>query len=92
MSFKNQYKDPERRREAVTAYNRKYYRKTAIYPPRIWTDQEIEMLFNSKMTDRELSSVLHRSMKAIVNKRSSVRQAMEKAKLRKGDHDHEKTF
>ena len=80
MSFKK-CKDPEKRRAAVTAYNRAYYRQTALYERRYWTEAEIDMLFNNQMTDRELSSIIKRSMKSIVNKRSEIKKQMRKHQM-----------
>lgn len=69
------YKDPEKLKHTRTEYNRRYYQQTAVYGRRRWTQEEIDLLFQEDITDRELSDILHRSMKAIVAKRHVVRKS-----------------
>lgn len=79
MSYRKQgYSDIDKWRKTVTSYNKKYYSRTAVYPPRPWTENEIQMLFDETITDYELSEKIHRSMKAIVLKRHRVRKEMGK--------------
>lgn len=69
-----EYKNKEKLRKTRQSYNRKYYDKTAGYPKRPWTEDEIKMLFSDKYSDRELSNILERSMQAILQKRCRVRK------------------
>lgn len=73
MSYrKRDYADLDKWRNTVTAYNRQYYTKTAIYGSRPWTEEEKQMLFDNDLTDRELSDKIRRSMKAIACMRSRM--------------------
>lgn len=72
------YADLNKWRKTVTNYNRNYYRKTEKYPPRKWNDEEVELITKREMSDRELSELLHRSMKSIVLKRHRVKKSLEK--------------
>ena len=79
MSYrKSGYTDLEKWRKTVSRYNKKYYNKTALYLPRKWTENEIQMLFDENISDRELSEKIHRSMKSIVLKRHRVRKETDK--------------
>lgn len=61
------------RREAKRQQHKRYYSKTAfLYPSRPWTKKEVELVMAHKITDRELSAQIRRSMKSIQNKRSRV--------------------
>lgn len=68
-------------RNTLTNYNREYYRRTAKYAPRNWTDEEIEMIMKKEMSDRELSEMLGRSMKSILLKRHRVKKSLEEKQL-----------
>lgn len=74
---KSDYRDLDKLRITRTNYNRRYYQRTGGYQPRKWTDEEIEMLFDNDISDRELSEKLGRSMKSIVLKRHRVRKRIE---------------
>ena len=75
ISFrKTEYKDLNKWRKSVTEYNRRYYAKTALYEPRKWTDEEVEMIMSREKSDRELSEILHRSMRGILSKRHKVKK------------------
>lgn len=75
ISFrKTEYKDLNKWRKSVTEYNRRYYAKTALYEPRGWTDEEVEMIMAREKPDRELSEILHRSMRSILSKRRKVKK------------------
>lgn len=71
---KSGYRDLDKLRITRTNYNRRYYQRTSVYQPRKWSDEEIEMLFDDDISDRELSEKIGRSMKSIVLKRSRVRK------------------
>lgn len=79
ISFrKTKYKDLNKWRKSVTEYNRRYYAKTALYEPRKWTDEEVEMIVAREKSDRELSEILHRSMRSILSKRHKVKKMQSK--------------
>ena len=79
MSYrKSGYTDLEKWRKTVSRDNKKYYNKTALYLPRKWTENEIQMLFDENISDRELSKKIHRSMKSIVMKRYRLSKEIEK--------------
>lgn len=80
MSFrKSRYKDKEKWRVVVTRYTRNYYQKTANYKKRSWTKEEDELVLSHKMPDRELSSLISRSMKSIVMRRHVLKNKMNEA-------------
>lgn len=77
MSYrKNGYKDIDKWRKTVTRYNREYYRKTAIYDRRKWTQEEIDEIMNREIPDMELSKKLQRSMKSIALKRCRINKKL----------------
>ncbi|WP_418428041.1 hypothetical protein [Blautia hydrogenotrophica] len=79
MSFRKEgYSDIDKWRKTVRNYNKRYYKQTAKYAPRPWTENEIQMLFDETINDRELSEKIHRSMKSIVLKRHRVRKETDK--------------
>lgn len=52
---------------------KRYYKKTAIYKPRQWTLDEINLIFERNMTDSELSKKMHRSVASIQIMRSKIK-------------------
>lgn len=61
MSYrKSGYKDIDKWRKTVTKYNREYYRKTAIYDKRKWTQEEIDEIMKHEIPDIELSKKLQK--------------------------------
>ena len=60
-------------REQKIEMKRRYRMRTGSfkYKRRHWTEEEIKLLFDSKLTDRELSKLLERSVAAIQKKRST---------------------
>lgn len=57
-------------REAKRAEHRRYYAQTAfLYRSRPWTEKEDRLVLAHEISDRELSSLICRSMKAISNRR-----------------------
>lgn len=52
----------------------RYYRATAIYERRGWTDREKDIVMESTVTDRELSARLKRSIKSIQHMRARLRR------------------
>lgn len=67
--------DQEKAKELRNNQRRKYYRKTAGYKPRSWTIHEQELLFNSNLTDPQLSALIHRSVAAIQIQRSKLKRS-----------------
>lgn len=54
---------------------RRYYVSTQLYEPRTWTDDEVKLLINNySLTARELSNILHRSIKSIEHKKGYLRK------------------
>lgn len=73
MSYrKESYADLEKWRHTVTEYNRNYYQATSGYERRPWTEEEIRAIMKREVSDRDLSKILHRSMKSIVMKRNRI--------------------
>lgn len=77
MNRKSQYKDMEKWRKACNRQRKRYYAKTALYPPRKWTADEESMILDSKLSDHQLSPILHRSVEAIQLKRCKLRKLLE---------------
>lgn len=50
------------------------YKQTQKYSRRCWTEEEINMIITSTVTDRELSEILHRSVQSIQIKRSRLKK------------------
>lgn len=66
----------DKRRAARHAQHKRYYAQTAgIYPPRRWTEEEDSLVLDSGYTDRQLSELICRSMKAIGNRRCRLKAA-----------------
>lgn len=74
MKTKAFYKDMEKYAEYKRRYQRGYRKRTGTYEPREWTDHEINLVLAQKMTDRELSKLIKRSIAAIQIKRSRLRK------------------
>ena len=64
----------EEYRERKSQERKRYYGETAYkYKPREWTTQEEIILESFEGTDRELSCILKRSVKAIQHHRAKIR-------------------
>ena len=64
-----------KRRKAKRWQHKLYYEKTAyLYPTRLWSEEEDRQVLAHEVSDRELSKRLHRSMKAISNRRWRLRK------------------
>ena len=72
MNRKERYHDLSLWRKTCDRQRKKYYDKTAIYPPQRWTIKEDRMVLEHKMTDTELSRIIHHSVKAIHVRRSRL--------------------
>ena len=76
MNRKYGYKDLDKWRAACSRSKKKYYGKTAIYGPSLYTAKECEMILEHKMTDAELSKLIHHSVESIQVKRSRLLKSM----------------
>lgn len=76
MYRKKSYKDLEKFAETKRNYQRRYSERTGshLYKPRVWTQEENEMVLAQNMTDRELSKILERSLHAIQTHRWLLRK------------------
>lgn len=75
MSYrKKDYADIEKWRNTVTAYNRSYYQATsnARNSYKKWTQEEDRIVLEHAIPDREISSLIGRSMKAITQRRHNL--------------------
>lgn len=70
------YKDIEKFCEKRKEYNKKYYAKTALYEPRLWTKKENELVLAHNITDDELSKKIKRSVQSIQTQRSRLKKRM----------------
>lgn len=62
-------------RDAKRREHRRYYAATAFrYKPRPWAENEDKLVLAHDIPDRELSEKIHRSMKAISNRRWRLRK------------------
>ena len=76
MNRKNGYRDLKKYRETCNRQQRKYYRETANAENRYkkWTKEEIKLILEHKISDREISKLIMRSMKSIVMKRTKIKK------------------
>lgn len=74
MLRKSQYRDMEKFKRTKREQHARYYHRTQDAPNsrQRWTCEEIELLMQKSMPDRELSEKIGRSMKAIITKRHKV--------------------
>lgn len=75
MLRKSEYKDLEKYKKTKREQEKRYYGKTqdALNSRKYWTPREIKMIMAKNMSDRELSQILGRSMKAIQVKRYKIK-------------------
>lgn len=68
------------KREKERKDKRNYYAKTQyvshLYGKRMWEEREDEIVLSHEMSDREISSLLKRSMSAIQNRRSKLKKGI----------------
>lgn len=72
VNRKEGYRDLSLWRKTCDRQRKKYYAKTAIYPPQRWTIEEDRMVLEHKIPDSELSKQIHHSVKAIHVRRSRL--------------------
>ncbi len=58
-------------------YQKRYYSRTAIYPPHRFTKEECELVLTQKMPDHELSKLIGHSVKSIQVKRCKLKGGYE---------------
>ena len=68
-----EYRDKEKLRKTRNAQRKRYYRQTQGNKPKRWSEDEIQMVLDKPVTDRELSELMNRSMQSIQLKRHNVR-------------------
>lgn len=68
------YTDMDKFSEARKRYNKKYYKRTAIYRKRAWTEEEDKLVLEQSITDTELSYLIERSVKSIQIRRSRLKK------------------
>lgn len=78
MNRKKMYKDMKRFAKTKREQRARWRIRTGSYeyPRRRWTDEEIELLLDQTITDRELSEIICRSVSAIYTKRVHVRKEL----------------
>jgi len=79
---KNTYKDMDKWYKTKRENRKRYYEKTknAANRKKGYTTGEVQMIMEHKLTDRELSEKLGRSMKAIQKKRYDEKLKLQKEK------------
>jgi len=70
------YSDKEKLRKTRNAQRKRYYKQTQGNKPRKWTDEEIELILESEITDKELANLLSRSIQSIQMKRHREKLAI----------------
>ncbi|MDY2607231.1 MAG: hypothetical protein SOV90_04780 [Lachnospiraceae bacterium] len=77
MNRKKDYKDMTKYAKTKKAYYKRYYGKTAIYKPHLWSAAEDAMVLEHSITDHELSEKIGRSVKAIQIRRNRLKKMKE---------------
>ena len=77
MNRKKDYKDMTKYTKTKNAYYKRYYGKTAIYKPHLWSNVEDAMVLEHSITDHELSEKIGRSVEAIQIRRSKLKKMKE---------------
>lgn len=80
MNNKDHYKDINKWRETCREQRKRYYNKTSKRKNyrKPWTEEEINMIINSKLTDHEISDILERSVQSIQIKRCRINAELNK--------------
>lgn len=68
-------KDQERFRISRNAQRKRYYKKTAIYEPNPWTEEQDKCVLKHIITDTELSDLIGHSVQAIQLRRLRLKKA-----------------
>lgn len=79
MSYrKSTYKDMDKFRHTRYIGRKRYYSQTSFkYLRRPWSDTEDKLVVEHKITDRELSKQIERSMSAIQSRRAKLKREAE---------------
>lgn len=78
MNRKQQYRDKDKCRETCRRQKQRYYGRTSfLYPARLWTHEEDEMVTAHEITDSELSAKIERSVRAIQRRRWQLKHQAE---------------
>lgn len=73
---KAQYRDVVRWQRTRAEQRRRYYQKTAGYPPRQWTAEEDALVLSHQQTDTKLSQQIRRSVASIQKRRWFLNQQL----------------
>lgn len=79
-SAKKIYKDQEKYRKLRNGQRRRNYQQTQGNSPRPWTPLEEQAALEHRISDRELSDEICRSVEAIQIKRSRLKREMRKSR------------
>ncbi len=71
---KENYADLDKFKATLKRQRRRYYQKTAIYPPKEWTKEHDKMVLAHAMSDNELSKIIEHSVWAIQKRRSKLKK------------------
>lgn len=73
---KESYKNMEKFRNTWNAQKKRYYDKTAIYPPSSWTLEQDKAVLEHSISDTELSNIIKHSVRAIQIRRSRLKKSL----------------
>lgn len=71
---KNKYTDMEKFRNTWNIQKRRYYAKTAVYPPNPWLPEHDKAVLEHSITDTELSKLIGHSVEAIQVRRCKLKK------------------
>lgn len=73
---KHSYKDMDKFKQTRKKQRQRYYDKTAVYEPNMWTVAHNEMVLKREITDAELSKLIGHSVRAIQVQRSRLKSKL----------------
>lgn len=73
-NMKNGYTDIDKYKQTRNAQRKRYYKKTANYEKRSWTEEENKRVLDHNISDTELSSEIKRSVQSIQIQRSRLKK------------------
>lgn len=73
-NYRKKYRKTRKGKEIRSAYNKRYYARTADAKNNYarWQQEEIDLIMEKNYSDMELSTILNRGIKAIQVKRAKV--------------------
>ena len=74
---KKKYNDMRKFTKTRTEQRKRYYDKTAIYEPSLWTPEQEELVLNHDIPDSELSAIIHHSVRAIQSRRYVLKKKLQ---------------